>query len=42
MLKIDGRIKFLQDFWDKRVVDKKATEVAEDDLIEFFVDEVSK
>jgi hypothetical protein len=42
MLKVDSRIKFLQNFWDARIADKKAVEVPEEDLIEFFVDEVSK
>ena len=42
MLKVDNRIEFLKDFWDERIIDKPASEVPEDDLIELFLDEVSK
>ena len=36
------RIEFLKAFWDERIIDKPASEVSEDDLIELFIDEVSK
>ena len=42
MLKVDNRIEFLKSFWDQIIVDKPASEVPEDDLIELFIDEVSK
>ena len=42
MLKVDNRIEFLKSFWDQIIVDKSASEVSEDDLIELFIDEVSK
>jgi hypothetical protein len=42
MLKMDDRIEFLKAFWDERIADKSSSEVPEEDLIEFFVDEVSK
>ena len=42
MLKVENRIEFLKDFWNERIVDKPASEASEDDLIEFFIDEVSK
>ena len=42
MLKIDNRIEFLKAFWDERIIDKQASEVPEDDLIELFLDEVSR
>ena len=42
MLKVDNRIEFLKSFWNKIIVDKPASEVPEDDLIELFLDEVSR
>jgi hypothetical protein len=39
MLKIDNRIQFLEEFWNERRIDQPQSN---EDLIEFFIDEVSK
>ena len=39
MLKTDNRIEFLEKFWNERRIDQP---LSNEDLIEYFVDEVSK
>ena len=39
MLKTDSRIEVLKEFWNERKIDQPKSE---EELIEFFVDEVSK
>ena len=39
MLKIDSRIEVLREFWDERRLDEPKSD---EELIEFFIDEVSR
>lgn len=39
MLKTDNRIEFLEKFWNQRRIDQPQSD---EELIEFFVDEVSR